>query len=82
MRLAGRQLAKVSHNNPMASFSALLSNVESYDNLIPIVVDSIKYISQLSFDVIAYLVIVSLQKKGGDKVKGILDCRRTGLYTL
>jgi len=69
MRLVSRRFAKVSHNNPIVALSALLDNIQSYDNLIPIVVDSIKYLSPLSFDVLAYLLIVYLGKDENSKIK-------------
>jgi THO complex subunit 2 len=68
----GRQLARVAHNNPMVVFTLMLNQIESYDNLIEMMVDSFKYMGLLSLDVMGYCLLVSLGGEGEvrDKVKG------------
>lgn len=67
----GRQLARVAHNNPMVVFTLMLNQIESYDNLIEMMVDSFKYMGILSLDVMGYCLLVSLGGEGEvrDKVK-------------
>ena len=62
LRLAARQFAKLTHTNPIVAVEALLNNIQTYDNLIPAVVDSIKYLTPLAFDVVAYLVVQNLNR--------------------
>mmetsp|Transcript_11861 Transcript_11861/g.21788 ORF Transcript_11861/g.21788 Transcript_11861/m.21788 type:complete len:1487 (+) Transcript_11861:406-4866(+) len=69
MKLVCRRLGKISHNNPVVVLSSLLDNVQSYDNLIPITVDSLRYLTPLSFDILAYLLIVYLGKDEQSKIK-------------
>jgi len=69
MRMVCRRLGKVSHNNPIASMSSLLDSIQSYDNLIPIMVDSMKQFSALTFDVLAYLLVAYLGKSESSKIK-------------
>jgi THO complex subunit 2 len=68
----GRQLARVAHNNPMVVFTLMLNQIESYDNLIEMMVDSFKFMGILSLDVMGYCLLVSLGGEGEvrDKVKG------------
>eukprot|EP01103_Thecamoeba_quadrilineata_P015330 TRINITY_DN480_c0_g2_i3.p1 TRINITY_DN480_c0_g2~~TRINITY_DN480_c0_g2_i3.p1 ORF type:complete len:1658 (-),score=455.84 TRINITY_DN480_c0_g2_i3:20-4993(-) len=58
----GRMLGKISHNNPIIVFGHIVEQIQHYDNLIQPVVDSLKYITALNFDVITYLIIESLME--------------------
>jgi THO complex subunit 2 len=66
----GRTLAKYSHNCPLIVYNYILNQIESFDNMIPIIVDALRYSTQLSRDVMAYLMIVQLQKQEGKLKKG------------
>ncbi|KAL7676486.1 hypothetical protein ACOME3_002739 [Neoechinorhynchus agilis] len=55
-----RLLAKSSHCNPLICLDYILQSIQRYDNFIIPVVDSLKYLSHLSFDVILFLVIKAL----------------------
>mmetsp|Transcript_20175 Transcript_20175/g.28378 ORF Transcript_20175/g.28378 Transcript_20175/m.28378 type:complete len:148 (+) Transcript_20175:97-540(+) len=63
IRDMGRQISKVSHNNPLVVFSAIPNQIESYDNLILMMVDSFKFVTVLGLDVLGYCLVMSL---GGD----------------
>ena len=56
-RLAGRRFCKTAHVNPLVAFKALLDSIQIYDNLIPLIVDSIRYLTPFGFDVLVFLVI-------------------------
>jgi len=60
----GRQISKVTHNNPLVVFTTILSQIESYDNFILMMVDTFRYMTWLSLDVMGYCLLVSLG--GGD----------------
>ena len=60
MRIAGRNFAKVAHLHPTVAFSALLDNIQAYDNMIQVVVDAIKYLTPFGFDVLTYLLLTYL----------------------
>jgi THO complex subunit 2 len=66
----GRAIAKHSHNCPLIVYNYILSQIESFDNLIPIIVDALRYSTQLSRDVMAYLMIAQLQKQDEKLKKG------------
>ena len=63
----GRQLAKVSHNNPLVVFTDILGKIESYDNLILMMVDTFEFVTELGLDVMGYCLLVSL---GGGEEAG------------
>merc|ERR1712142_990850 len=56
----GRQLGKLSHSSPGLLFTYILSQIQVYDNLIGPVVDSLKYLTNLSFDVLGFCIIEAL----------------------
>ena len=58
MRIAGRNYAKIAHLHPTVAYSALLDNIQSYDNLITVVVDAIKYLTPVGFDILAYILVI------------------------
>ncbi|XP_071489382.1 THO complex subunit 2-like [Diadema antillarum] len=66
---SGRQLGKLSHSNPGVLFSYVLSQIQMYDNLIGPVVDSLKYLTSLSYDVLAYSVIEALANPEKERMK-------------
>jgi len=65
IRDMGKQVSKVSHNNPLVVFNLILNQIESYDNLILMMVDMFKYMGHLSLDVMGFCLLVSLG--GGEK---------------
>ena len=56
----GRQLGKLSHSSPGLIFTYILSQIQVYDNLIGPVVDSLKYLTNLSFDVLGFCIVEAL----------------------
>mmetsp|Transcript_19210 Transcript_19210/g.59204 ORF Transcript_19210/g.59204 Transcript_19210/m.59204 type:complete len:507 (+) Transcript_19210:1265-2785(+) len=52
----GRQLAKVSHSNPLMVFHVILSQIESYDNMIVPLIDSLSYMTPLALDILAFML--------------------------
>ena len=52
-----RGIGKLSHNNPAPIFEYILKQVQIYDNLISPIVDSLKYLTSLSYDVLGYCVV-------------------------
>ena len=65
----GRHLGKLAHSNPVVVFTTVLDQVEVYDNMIPTVVDCLKYMSELSYDVLSFILIDKLASSR-DKLKG------------
>ncbi|KAG9478503.1 THO complex subunit 2 isoform X2 [Eleutherodactylus coqui] len=66
---SGRQIGKLSHSNPAILFDYILSQIQKYDNLISPVVDSLKYLTSLNYDVLAYCIIEALANPEKEKIK-------------
>ncbi|XP_051716766.1 THO complex subunit 2 isoform X3 [Ctenopharyngodon idella] len=66
---SGRQIGKLSHSNPTILFDYILSQIQWYDNLITPVVDSLKYLTSLNYDVLAYCIIEALANPEKEKMK-------------
>ncbi|KAM3175897.1 hypothetical protein ACTXT7_007579 [Hymenolepis weldensis] len=56
----GRHLGKLSHSNPGVLFDFMLHNIQMFTNLITPVVDSLKYVNSLGYDVLAFSLIEAL----------------------
>ncbi|KAA0184296.1 hypothetical protein FBUS_06164 [Fasciolopsis buskii] len=56
----GRQLGKLSHSNPGLLFDHLLSTVQLYINIVGPVVEALKYVSSLGYDVLTFCIIEAL----------------------
>ena len=61
----GRQISKVTHSNPLVVFSAILNQIESYDNMIEMMVDSLRFVTPLGLDVLGYCIVSRLSGNAG-----------------
>uniref|UniRef100_A0A3P8S551 THO complex subunit 2 n=1 Tax=Amphiprion percula TaxID=161767 RepID=A0A3P8S551_AMPPE len=68
VKQSGRQIGKLSHSNPTILFDYMLSQIQWYDNLIVPVVDSLKYLTSLNYDVLA-CIIEALANPEKEKMK-------------
>ncbi|XP_013185845.1 THO complex subunit 2 isoform X2 [Amyelois transitella] len=60
----GRLIGKLSHAAPAFLFDYMLLQIQTYDNLIGPVVESLKYLTSLSLDVLGYCLVEALQRRG------------------
>lgn len=60
VRDMGRQVSKVTHSNPLVVFSTILSQVESYDNLIEMMVEAVRFVTPLGLDVLGFCILSRL----------------------
>ncbi|ORY77024.1 transcription factor/nuclear export subunit protein 2-domain-containing protein [Protomyces lactucae-debilis] len=56
----GRLLSKSSHSNPCVVLSIALNQIESYDNLVEVVIEASRYFTFMTFDVLAYILLTLL----------------------
>mmetsp|Transcript_30329 Transcript_30329/g.93856 ORF Transcript_30329/g.93856 Transcript_30329/m.93856 type:complete len:639 (+) Transcript_30329:488-2404(+) len=56
----GRALAKIANSNPLVIFHIILSQVESYDNMIHPIIESLGFVTPLAMDVLSYVIPVHL----------------------
>lgn len=66
---SGRQLGKLSHSNPGVLFEYVLSQIQKYDNFIVPVVDSLKFLTSLSYDVLAYSIVEAVANPDRERLK-------------
>lgn len=66
---SGRKIGKLSHSNPGYIFDYILSQIQTWDNLIIPVIDSLQYLTSLSYDVLAFCVIEALGNSEKDRMK-------------
>lgn len=65
----GRLIGKLTHSSPGFLFDYILLQIQVYDNLIHPVVDSLKYLTSLSYDVLGFCLIESLANADKKRVK-------------
>lgn len=62
IKIIGRQLGACTHNCPLPVLNHMLTQIESFDNLIPVIVEALRSLSPLSLDSLAFLLVNQLQK--------------------
>lgn len=60
--MIGRKLSRYTQTCPLVVFNHVLNQVESFDNLIPFMVDALKFSTELARDVMAYSLVSQLRK--------------------
>ncbi|KAL8520815.1 hypothetical protein ACS0TY_011389 [Phlomoides rotata] len=69
LKQLGRMVAKLAHANPMTVLRTIVHQIEAYRDMIPPVVDAFKYLTQLEYDILEYVVIERLAQGGREKLK-------------
>ncbi|XP_020090049.1 THO complex subunit 2 isoform X2 [Ananas comosus] len=69
LKQLGRMVAKLSHANPMTVLRTIVIQIEAYRDMITPVVDAFKYLTQLEYDILEYVVIERLAQGGREKLK-------------
>ncbi|KAJ5619079.1 hypothetical protein N7510_003063 [Penicillium lagena] len=72
-----RALAKIAYANPGIVINVAISQIESYENLIEVVVECARYFTNLGYDILTWSLINSLGQKGRSRVQegGLLASR-------
>lgn len=72
-----RALAKIAYANPGIVINVAISQIESYENLIEVVVECARYFTNLGYDILTWSLINSLGQKGRSRVQegGLLTSR-------
>lgn len=76
-RPMARALAKIAYANPGIVINVAISQIESYENLIEVVVECARYFTHLGYDILTWALINSLGQKGRSRVQegGLLTSR-------
>ncbi|THC95729.1 hypothetical protein EYZ11_004807 [Aspergillus tanneri] len=77
IRPMARALAKIAYANPAIVIHVAIGQIESYENLIEVVVECARYFTYLGYDVLTWALISSLGHKGRSRVQegGLLTSR-------
>jgi len=77
LKSMARALAKVAYASPGIVFTVAIGQIESYDNLVEVVVECARYFTYLGYDVLTWSLMSSLGGKGRDRVQadGMLTSR-------
>lgn len=77
IRPMARALAKIAYANPGIVINVAMSQIESYENLIEVVVECARYFTNLGYDILTWSLINSLGQKGRSRVQegGLLTSR-------
>jgi THO complex subunit 2 len=65
----GRALAKTAHSNPFVVFHIILSQIESYDNMIQPIIESFGFMTPLALDVLSYMLPLHLADTSRHKLQ-------------
>ncbi|CAG8012147.1 unnamed protein product [Penicillium salamii] len=77
IRPMARALAKIAYANPGIVITVAIGQIESYENLIEVVVECARYFTFLGYDILSWSLINSLGQKGRSRVQegGLLTSR-------
>ncbi|KAI2104383.1 THO2 plays a role in transcriptional elongation, partial [Ophidiomyces ophidiicola] len=77
VRPMARALAKIAYANPGIVVNVAISQIESYENLIEVVVECARYFTYLGYDILTWSLINSLGQKGRNRMQesGLLTSR-------
>ncbi|KAL0949134.1 hypothetical protein HGRIS_009218 [Hohenbuehelia grisea] len=62
-------VAKLAHSNPCIFFSNAVNQVMAYDNLAGVVILALRYVTNMGFDVLVYIVLDALSNPNKERVK-------------
>lgn len=60
LRDMSRAVAKCAHGHALVVFTTILHQIESYDNLVPVMVEACRFVTPLSLDVLGYCILQRL----------------------
>ncbi|KAH8702482.1 putative THO complex component [Talaromyces proteolyticus] len=77
IKAMARALAEIAYANPGIVINVEITQIESYDNLIEVVVECARYFTDLGYDILIWALINSLGQKGRSRVQqgGLLTSR-------
>lgn len=69
VKIQGRKIGMVAASNPTLVFTYILNAIEGYDNMIPVIVDTTKYLSPLCLDILCFCLIEALARETRGRVE-------------
>ncbi|KAJ3574543.1 hypothetical protein NP233_g1708 [Leucocoprinus birnbaumii] len=62
-------VAKLAHSNPCIFFQNAVNQIMAYDNLASVVIQALRYVTNMGFDVLVFIVLDALANPNKDRVK-------------
>jgi THO complex subunit 2 len=62
-------VAKIAHSNPCIFFANAVNQIMAYDNLASVVVQALRYATNMGFDVLVYIILDALANPHKERVK-------------
>ncbi|CED85283.1 KEKE-like motif-containing transcription regulator (Rlr1)/suppressor of sin4 [Phaffia rhodozyma] len=69
LKFHARALGKLSHSDPIVTWSVALRQVQSYDNLVKPLVESARYLTPLGADVVVFMLLDAFSNPDKDRTK-------------
>ncbi|KAF8138151.1 hypothetical protein EV363DRAFT_1292738 [Boletus edulis] len=83
LTLLSGTVAKLAHSNPCIFFANAVNQIMAYDNLAGVVIQALRYVTNMGFDVLVYVILDALSNPYKNRVKddgvNISDWLQTGL---
>ncbi|TFY55341.1 hypothetical protein EVG20_g9356 [Dentipellis fragilis] len=62
-------VAKLAHSNPCIFFRNAVNQIMAYDNLAGVVIQALRYVTNMGFDVLVYVILEALSNPNKERVK-------------
>ncbi|KAH7888047.1 transcription factor/nuclear export subunit protein 2-domain-containing protein [Phlebopus sp. FC_14] len=62
-------VAKLAHSNPCIFFTNAVNQIMAYDNLASVVIQALRYVTTMGFDVLVYIILDALSNPHKNRVK-------------
>ena len=62
-------VAKLAHSNPCIFFTNAVNQIMAYDNLAGVVIQALRYVTNMGFDVLVYIILDALSNPYKNRVK-------------
>ncbi|KAJ7667690.1 transcription factor/nuclear export subunit protein 2-domain-containing protein [Mycena polygramma] len=62
-------VAKLAHSNPCIFFANAVNQIMAYDNLANVVIQALRYVTNMGFDVLVFIILDALANPKKDRVK-------------
>jgi THO complex subunit 2 len=62
-------VAKIAHSNPCIFFTNAVNQIMAYDNLASVVVQALRYATNMGFDILVYIILDALANPHKERVK-------------
>lgn len=62
-------VAKMAHSNPCIFFTNAVNQIQSYENLSDVVIQALRYATNMGFDILVFIILDALANPDKDRLK-------------